>query len=235
MNNTIPYADNLIPFDDTYILYNPDDIISFVSCYFSLLPIFILIFYFSWFLTNRELEAVIMAGGHVLNDISNNIIKTIVKQPRPNSFGSFQQESIRSNYGMPSAHSQFMGFLTAYVSLKLWLQWVGIKTRQKILGLSLLILMTIGVTGSRVYLGYHTIDQVCIGVLVGILLGSLYFFVVGILRYIRFIDYILTWPIIQWFYIKDTWYYTPSSLQEEYEVYCSKRKVIDNTHLKKIT
>ena len=109
-----------IPFDDTYILYDPNDLFSFICCYLSLLPVGILVFYFSWFIITREIEAVILAGGHVVNDIANNIIKNIIKETRPIDFGSFQKDSVRSGYGMPSAHSQFMGFFTMYIGCLLY-------------------------------------------------------------------------------------------------------------------
>ncbi|CAI4494140.1 CIC_collapsed_G0020790.mRNA.1.CDS.1 [Saccharomyces cerevisiae] len=112
---------NVIPFDDTYILYDSHDFLSFLSAYFSLMPILVLAFYLSWFIITRELEACIVAFGQLMNEIFNNVIKNIIKQPRPVSFGaSFQNDTIRSGYGMPSAHSQFMGFCFTYNSLKIY-------------------------------------------------------------------------------------------------------------------
>ncbi|SCU78930.1 LAME_0A06458g1_1 [Lachancea meyersii CBS 8951] len=215
----------LIPFDDTYILYDPSDLLSYVLVYFSLLPIGILIFYFSWFLATRELEAVIIAGGQFVNEILNNILKNIIKQPRPASFGSsFQKDTLRSAYGMPSAHSQFMGFFLAYWSLRLVLQWEGIGRARKAGSILAMVVTTAMVALSRIYLGYHSRAQVSIGVALGGLLGSLYYLAVGIVRYLGLLDWILTWRIVQRMWVKDSFNCSSKSLKEEFEAW-NLRKV----------
>lgn len=223
---------NLIPFDDTYVLYNPQDPISFLCVYFSLLPIGILLFYFSWFLCTRELEAVIIAGGHVLNDILNNIVKNIIKQPRPNFFGdSFQKGTIRSGYGMPSAHSQFMGFFAIYHTLRILLYWQGLSQARKFLSIVVILVAALCVAGSRVYLGYHNTEQVVIGVSLGACAGSLYFLAVGIVRELGLIDWVLSWPIVKRLWVKDSCYYAPLSLQAEHEAWEKRRKTLDSKKL----
>lgn len=168
---------NVIPFDDTYILYDSHDFLSFLSAYFSLMPILVLAFYLSWFIITRELEACIVAFGQLMNEIFNNVIKNIIKQPRPVSFGaSFQNDTIRSGYGMPSAHSQFMGFCFTYNSLKIYTSWKNLNFLEKCIFSGALALLSFCVCFSRVYLHYHNLDQVIVGFSVGALTGSLYFF-----------------------------------------------------------
>lgn len=217
----VSYVDPiLIPFDDTYILYDPSDILSYVLVYYSLLPIGILIFYFSWFISSRELEAVIIAGGQVVNEVINNVLKNIIKEPRPAFFGSsFQKDTMRSAYGMPSAHSQFMGFFTMYWSLKLVLQWRGLTKTRKYVSVLSMAFTTMLVAFSRMYLGYHTIAQVSVGVAFGGLLGSLYYLAVGVVRYMGLLRWILGWPICKRLWIKDSFNVNPSSLRDEYEAW----------------
>ena len=74
---------NLQPFDETYVLYNSKSVTSFILVFFTLLPIFIMVFIFSWFVSTRELEACILALGHVINDVMNSIVKKIIKENRP--------------------------------------------------------------------------------------------------------------------------------------------------------
>lgn len=214
---------NIIPFDDTYILYDSTDIISFLGAYFSLLPILILTFYLSWFISSRELEACIMAAGQVANEIFNNIIKNIIKQPRPIGFGeSFQNDTLRSGYGMPSAHSQFMGFCFIYTSLKYATSWKGLNKFQRSLGVLSMAILAFCVCFSRVYLKYHTIDQVFVGFSVGLFTGSSYFFLVGILRELGIINWVLNWWILRRLYVKDSCNLAPLTLKEEYEAYLAR-------------
>ncbi|XBW38307.1 hypothetical protein QEN19_003896 [Hanseniaspora menglaensis] len=214
---------NLIPFDDTYVLYNGDDILSFGLVYFTLLPIFVMVFIFSWFINTRELEACILAAGHVVNDIVNNIVKNIIKEERPvELFGddkSFQKNSNRSGYGMPSAHSQFMGFLTGYMVLRILFFWRFDKTFKglmcKYIGLSLLIGSTLLVAFSRVYLQYHSLKQVSVGVALGLFLGSSYFVVIQYIRRFGFCDWLMTLRISEFFAMKDSSYKGSKSLRNE--------------------
>lgn len=211
---------NLIPFDDTYILYDSRDPLSFLSAYFSLFPIAVLVFQLSWFITTRELEACIIAAGQVSNELFNNVLKTLLKQPRPMSFGeSFQNDTLRSNYGMPSAHSQFMGFFCMYTGLRYCLRWKGLTTAKRLLGVVLVSFMASCVCFSRVYLQYHTLGQVLVGYTVGLATGATYFLIVGLLRELKVIDWVLTWKIAQLLYIKDSCNLAPVTLKEEYQEY----------------
>lgn len=222
---------NLIPFDDTYILYDKSDPISFVCAYFSLLPIGILIFEFSWFITTRELESCIMAAGQVANEIFNNIVKDLVKQPRPFMFGdSFQQDTIRSCYGMPSAHSQFMGFFATYASLRFLYRWKSLSNRKRVGGCSFVALLAFLVCFSRVYLHYHSLEQVLVGVTLGSALGSTYYVVVSIIREIGLIDWLLAWRLCDYLHVKDSCNLAPVTLKEEKEAY--KRRLHQMNTLK---
>lgn len=218
---------NAVPFDHTYILYDPNDWISIISCFFSLLPIGILIYYFSWLLLTREIEPVIVAGGQVVNDIINNVLKNVFKhsRPRPELFG-VSNGAVESNfkttlgrgleYGMPSAHSQFMGFFLAFFTLKTIYQ--SPYNCYKLHYIACYAVLTFGVILSRVYLMYHNLDQVTVGVIVGFFIGATYFLIISIARDVGLINWIVNWRVLRVLYIKDSVPHQ-TSFKDEYELW----------------
>lgn len=212
-----------VPFDHTYILYDPNDIVSTACVQLSLLPVYIMVFYTSWFLITRESEPVIVVGGHLTSEILNKIVKKIFKQPRPAFHRNFGLASSSLLYGMPSAHSQFMGFFAAYYVL-IALFKVPLSRRERISVIVILPCLALGVAFSRVYLMYHTVEQVAIGVALGTTFGSFYFVVTSILREVGFVDWAIQWPIVRLFYIKDLYYHCYQSYAEEHRDYMAKRK-----------
>lgn len=208
---TVQSSYNVIPFDDTLILYNPRDPVSILCVYLSLSPILLLAFYLSWLIITRELESVIVAGGQLINEFLNKILKRVIKQPRPHV------SLMGPGYGMPSAHSQFVGFFLSYWSLKLWLQWgyVQNKIRYNIY----LLCFTIAVCLSRVYLLYHTYDQIIIGYVIGILNGIIYFGAVGVVRQLGIIDWVLTWPLCRGLFITDCFNNKGTTLHSKWQTH----------------
>lgn len=203
-------VDDYIAFDYTLVLYKKDDIISEFLALWSLYPIGVLIFYFSWFITTREIEPCIIAGGQVINDIINNILKKLIKFNRPNTIHG-------DGYGMPSAHSQFTGFLTIYFIMRLIYQLPNIKKLNKTLIYIYLILTSILIMFSRYYLNYHHLEQIIIGFLLGSFLGFGYFIFISILRDIGIIRWLLSWKIFEFFYMKDTIGENSDSFKEQRE------------------
>ena len=78
----------------------------------------------------------------------------------------------RHDYGMPSSHAQFMGFLmavfdflvefTVFRHLPRWLAYVIAFSGSGL------------VCYARVYLGYHSVRQVAVGFFLGMTLGTLW-------------------------------------------------------------
>ncbi|CCE65256.1 hypothetical protein TPHA_0K01220 [Tetrapisispora phaffii CBS 4417] len=232
-NSTLTISPNIIPLDDTFILYDSNSLLSFCCAYFSLIPIGILMFYLSWFITTREIEACIIAGGQVSNEIFNNVVKKIIKQPRPAFFGdSFQNNTMRSGYGMPSAHSQFMGFFFIYFTLTYIRRWNNLTSVKKVLGVANLACLSAIVCFSRAYLNYHTIGQVIVGWSLGACAGSTYYFIIGVLRELGFINWLLDLWILKQVYAKDSFNLAPFSLRDEYNHYL-RRKITTDSRTKK--
>lgn len=212
-----------IPFDHTYIVYDPSDWVSVVCVQFSLLPIYIMVFYTSWFLITREIEPVIAVAGHLVGEIINKIIKHLVKQPRPDFHKEFGASSYGLTYGMPSAHSQFMGFFAAYFMCNVWKR-VPMKKNHKLLVNGLLAVAAVLVAFSRVYLWYHSAQQVLVGLVVGVLAGVLFYPIVSVARDIGLVDWVLGWPIVRVFYVKDSYYHCYQTFAQEHAYYHHLRK-----------
>lgn len=209
----------VIPFDDTYILYDPEDPLAYLSVYFTLLPVLILAFYLSWFIVTRELEPCFIAFGQVCNEVFNNVVKNHIREPRPGSLfrdaqlASFQQGTVRSGYGMPSAHAQFMGFCTAYFALQIWLRWTGNPPFERAAILLLIMLLAVGVCASRVYLQYHSARQVWLGYQLGAYVGTIYYLAVQTTRALQIPTLILHYAP-RWLYLRDTWIDPSATLKQ---------------------
>lgn len=211
-----------VPFDHTYILYDPSDVVSVACVHLSLLPIYIMVFYTSWFLITREIEPVIVVGGHLIGEVLNKAIKHVVKQPRPDFHKDFGAGSYGLSYGMPSAHSQFMGFFSTYFVCVL-LAKVPMGRRAKRLSCVALLAVGVLVAFSRVYLFYHTVQQVFVGVVVGAVLGLAYFPVVCFVRDVGLVDWVLAWPVVRWFWVKDSYYHCYMLFADEHAAYSERR------------
>lgn len=211
-------AGHLVPFYQTYILYNPHDIISILCVQLSLFPVYMMVFYTSWFLVTREIQPVITVAGHLVSEVVNKIIKHSVKQPRPSLHQLFG-EGTHLTYGMPSAHSQFMGFFAAYFICIVLLQ-IPIKRVWKLSMTAFLLLSAAGVAFSRVYLEYHTTPQVIVGLTLGLVLGLAFFVILTVAREFGIVQWVLRWPVVHAFSIKDSYYHAYKLFEQEYvEVY----------------
>lgn len=212
-----------IPFDETYLLYDPKDPLLYISVVFSLLPIGLLIFYFSWFVTSRELEPCFLAFGQVCNNVFNYGLKRVFRHQRPSALYEFvNYPELKNDYGMPSAHSQFMGYFATFVVMRMVFQR-RMKTWEKIVYGAALYGAAAMTAFSRVYLMYHEADQVIVGVLAGSAVGILYFMLVSFLRDIGLIEWGLNLPFVKALYIKDS-YDCALSYKQEYEMYIERKK-----------
>ena len=205
-----------VPFDHTYILYDPTDVVSMACVHLLLLPVYIMVFYTLWFLITREIEPVIVVGGHLGLEVVNKIVKHIIRQPRPDFHKDFGKGSYGSSYGMPLAHSQFAGFFAAYF-LCVVLTKVPVSTLSKVVVSAGLLTVGFLVPFLRVYLMYHTWPQVAVGVMLGVAVGLVYFVVASFARQFGLVDWVLRWPIVRWFSVKDGYYHNYQSFEQEFQ------------------
>lgn len=203
----------------TTVLFKPGDYIGLVCALLSLIPPAVLMMHLSAFLSRRTAQDLWFAGGQVICEGSNFVLKRLMKQPRPQSpVLNMPEES----YGMPSAHSQFMGFLVGYMVVQMYFsphlpKWDRVF---RISGMSLLA----GLVGfARYYLYYHSPAQVAMGLTFGFLLGSFWFLVSVPLRKFGVVAWVVSlWPC-RLLLIKDVDY----NVREEYQSYVAtvnKRK-----------
>jgi dolichyldiphosphatase len=67
--------------------------------------------------TTREIELFLLLAGQLACEALNFALKRLIKEDRPQLI-----RELGKGYGMPSSHSQFVGFWAVYVVLFLWLR-----------------------------------------------------------------------------------------------------------------
>ena len=184
------------PFSLTYVTYEPGDRIGEACAILALAPIFIVVVYATLLISRREVHLVYILVGQLLNLVLNAVLKAVINQPRPTG-------SDHPGPGMPSDHSQFMSFWACYGALFLLVhvKRVGRPGWRPALAASMLIL-AVAVAASRVYLGYHTVEQVLAGLAVGSSVAVVWF--VGYAKGVR--PHIRGWvghPVCRYLMVRD--------------------------------
>lgn len=161
----------------TTVAYDKGDLIGHGLAYFSLLPPILVAVLVALSLSaesrRRRIICSSMTMAVFFNEAINLVLKRLLKCPRP---GSFPVVGIKNgDYAMPSSHAQLMGCLLALILLLARSRSVG-KHYYPILFILKLttFVSTVLVCISRVYLGYHLLEQVLVGVVIGFAFGSLW-------------------------------------------------------------
>jgi membrane-associated phospholipid phosphatase len=152
-------------------------------------PMFIVIYSLMEGLLNNNEKNLLLGVILLISDFFNQFLKNYIFLPligkenkipifgygrRPKNSknsGLFKDGSMATSYGMPSGHAQISWLFTTYWILK-------IRNNQqrsdisKIVSITILVFLASMVTYSRVYWAKcHTIQQILIGMVVGIILG----------------------------------------------------------------
>ncbi|EEB06981.1 palmitoyl protein thioesterase-dolichol pyrophosphate phosphatase fusion 1 [Schizosaccharomyces japonicus yFS275] len=181
----------------SHFFYEINDVYHSLLELFSLIPQIIGIVYLSVLFTNREMDTLMQFAGQVGNEMFNYILKITIREPRQHGFGM--------GYGMPSSHSQFMGYFFAYMCT-----WCIIYRREQLKSLvtiakmNLWALLCTCVCASRYLLGFHTAKQVAVGFFAGAIVGTVWCIIVSILRVFDVLYLLLEWKLLQMFSFKDT-------------------------------
>lgn len=145
---------------------------------------------FSYFITHN-IELLLLALFLQFSNLMNYLVKNYVfkkffgkqipllgRGNRPDGAkdcGEFIDVDSRdsSTYGMPSGHAQFSGFLCVYLILMI----LDGKYSKKLKIIKIITIITLSfiIVSSRVYFGCHTIQQVSIGLILGILFGIVFY------------------------------------------------------------
>lgn len=104
-----------------------------------------------------NLELVALLYFFIANHALSILYKISCRQMRPS-------RSTRYDYGMPSSHAMFVGFMTFY------LPFIYHKFNKKIdYGITaLIVVLLLLIAYSRIHLGHHTIGQLAVGFVVGL-------------------------------------------------------------------
>lgn len=135
----------------------------------SFLPHILAIHTISISLYNKCFHHLLFLLGLTLSHESAKVLKKVWREPRP--VGSFL-----SSYGLPSDHTMFMAFATAYAALFVYYK-PAMRRRSKLVSVALMVIISALVGYSRIYLGVHSPKQVVVGALLGLIGGIIWFWI----------------------------------------------------------
>lgn len=155
---------------ETLVEYDSEDQFAKVLAYISLAPILIGVAHLAITYAYRNLNSAIFLAGQGVSLLVNKFLKETIQQDRPNIV-KFAIKT-RKTYGMPSDHVQYMSFFAIYfmlftVTLRRYKDELFIDSVIKVIEVFAALFLTVLVGISRVYLGYHTVNQVFVGGIVG--------------------------------------------------------------------
>ena len=170
------------PISLTYVTYPEGDIVGKVLAWSSLFPIFIIISFLTLIMFRREIHTMLFFLGILLNEAVNLVIKSYFQVPRPCRPGD--NKLLYNKYGMPSSHGQFMSFFAVYM---VFFAYIRLKTHESEMFMDnirkhIIALPSLGaailVACSRIYLYYHSLEQVFVGLIIGGICGICWFYLV---------------------------------------------------------
>lgn len=194
-----------VALDWTFVQY--DDSAPLLGQFFGFVtfsPFVVVIGVCSMFFCRREIETLVLLGGLIGSFLFNKVLKRLFQQPRPRT-------STKHGYGMPSDHAQFMFFFATYAILWLSSRHKG-PSGQRQFATAAVLLNAITVSYSRVFLGFHTPEQVLVGALIGMGSGLMFHHLLDLIRpYYRLLEPL---ALCQYLLIKDSGH-IPNILQFE--------------------
>ncbi len=126
----------------------------------------------------RSEHLIIYLSFFALNMLINNIFKKYYKESRPNNrlyFNDSEKIHSKSTYGMPSGHAQSIAFSITFL-------YLTTRSYPILLGSMLLALLTMY---QRVKFNSHTVQQVVVGCIFGIVIGIIAFCALKMLYIIK--------------------------------------------------
>ena len=162
----------------TAVAYDSGDTLGKVLALVSLIPIIIPAQLAALFAVRRDWQTLVLGFGVIFSVVLNKLLKDLLKIPRPlrdcDGVDSIFSAGSHEEYGMPSNHSQLMAFVSTFASMYLVARVRA--PRFEVAGWVILGVVSSGLVAySRVYLWYHTTEQVLAGLCVGTLAGAFWF------------------------------------------------------------
>lgn len=205
----------LVPLSVLHVEYIEGDHWGHLFALFSEVPIFIMVAYATLICSRRDLTTISMVCGQLLNEVLNFCLKRWFQHARPRGASLVAPE-----FGMPSNHAQFMGYFTMCLSLWCLRCW-GVDKVWRMWTVCALISCAGVVCSSRIYLNYHDVPQVFVGLIVGSLAGAGWFlFLQSCIR--RVFPWIASLPFARTCLIRDLTD-VPNVLQAEYLAHSKRR------------
>ena len=130
-------------------------------------PVILMIFTI-FLLIHKKVFLTYYFTGLIINTVLNIILKLLIRDPRP-SDDTVQRLNI-DQYGMPSGHSQSVGFSTSYIYLTLHNPNIFI----------LYVIVSMLTMYQRYTSHCHTISQIILGYIVGIGIGCWFMYMASI-------------------------------------------------------
>lgn len=112
-------------------------------------------------LYRRDAAVVLYCAGAMLNSAAGKLLKQVIRQPRPTDS--------KSDPGMPSSHATSLSFLSLAVLAHVVLHPPAIAILRAVYlgGAALIVGLALLATSWRVKAGYHTVGQVAVGWVLG--------------------------------------------------------------------
>jgi len=158
----------------THVEYPEGDKLGKIFAIYSLAPLVIAIVLFTLFVSRRDLHTATLGVGVILNHILNQVLKRMYREPRP-----VIRAVVLEEHGWPSNHCQYMWFVCMYsllfIKYRLHHRWGWVEVGWKFIAVVLCIGGALVMAYSRVYLQYHTVNQVVAGSWIGSVAALVWF------------------------------------------------------------
>ncbi|KAJ1474789.1 hypothetical protein T484DRAFT_1969770 [Baffinella frigidus] len=186
------------PFGMFLVMVDPDSKFEKLLGVAAMAPYFIMCALAVLLLRCRELLVAVWLSGHLLNEALNLVLKKVIKEPRPPGAPRVGFDE----HGMPSSHSQFMGFYLVFSSCVLLFRVRNVRAHWKLGAVAFNALLSAAVLHGRILLGFHTPPQVLVGFGVGCAAGLAYFFLARAVLFPAF-GRIARWPLMRLLLARD--------------------------------
>jgi dolichyldiphosphatase len=216
----------LTPLDLTFVEYTKGDRLGKLCALLSCAPPFLLVSLATLLASRRDLATLALACGLLASAALSAALKPLIRQPRPQGFGLAHADGYE--HGMPSSHALFCAFAGAHVAC--WALSGRWREPSLLCRLALAAGALAGaaaVAGARVYLHYHTAEQVAVGGALGAALGAAWFAATEALLRPHFAALAAT-PLARWLRVRDC--SAVDVLRVEYEAVAGAASAASKAH-----
>lgn len=132
--------------------------------------------YGAYVLSHNMAILLIYIAAVTINDILNRLLKVWLKEERPNIWTNDKKHFLY--YGMPSGHAQHVAFMATFIYLLTHCSAFQLPSSMKIgckeltkekANMYLVLAITAITMFERIYSGQHTVKQVVVGAIIGII------------------------------------------------------------------